>query len=209
MVTIDPYPDLHPAVFSTEWPQDLGAFERQGWLADLLKLEAPAPISRSEDVRARVRDLLRHRGYKPTGRGKPASEYLLKAAEEDTLQPINVAVDVCNAVSLHSGLPISVIDLGKASAPFRIGPGEAGQIYVFNASGQEINVEGLLCVHDAAGPCANPVKDAQRTKTDAGTVRTLTVIWGAASLATQTEDALAWYMALLGRLGAKMDIHIG
>jgi DNA/RNA-binding domain of Phe-tRNA-synthetase-like protein len=209
MLTLEPYPDFHSAVFITSWPAPLGDLPSAGWMADLLRLDALAPIQRSELVRGAVRDLLRHRGYKPTGRGKPASEYLVKAAEESLLQPINLAVDTCNTVSLHSGLPISVIDFDLATPPLRIAPGVAGQSYVFNLSGQEIDVEGLLCLHDEAGPCANPVKDAQRTKTNADTRRTLTVIWGAKSIAQQTEDALAWYRALLIRLEARVDVLVG
>jgi hypothetical protein len=46
-------------------------------------------------VRAAVRDMLRPGGCKPTGRGKPASEYLVRAASEGQLAPINLAVDAC------------------------------------------------------------------------------------------------------------------
>ena len=35
-----------------------------------------------------------------------------------------------------------------------------GAKYAFNASGQEIDLSGLICLCDAAGPCANAVKDA-------------------------------------------------
>ena len=49
----------------------------------LFALEADAPLQRVEQVRQDVRDLLRHGGYKPTGRGKPASEYLVRAATAD------------------------------------------------------------------------------------------------------------------------------
>ena len=44
--------------------------------------------------------MMRHGGYKPTGRGKPASEYLVKAAGNGKLGAINLAVDSCNVVSL-------------------------------------------------------------------------------------------------------------
>ncbi len=50
------------------------------WLTALLGAEADAPLAREEETRRAVRDLLRHGGYKPTGRGKPASEYLVRAA---------------------------------------------------------------------------------------------------------------------------------
>ena len=86
-----------------------------------LSLDAKAPLSRDEDVRKRVRDLLRHGGYKPTGRGKPSPEYLVRAVGDGALSPINAAVDACNAVSLASGLPVSVVDLDLAAPPFRIG----------------------------------------------------------------------------------------
>ena len=56
-----------------------------------------------------MRDLLRHSGFKPTGRSKPASEYLIKATEQGALSSINVAMDACNAVSLHIVLPINVV----------------------------------------------------------------------------------------------------
>src|SRR5262249_42902550 len=156
-------------------------------------------------VRAAIRDLLRHGGYKPTGRGKPASEYLIRAASEGALGPINAAVDACNAVSLHSGLPISVVDLDLVKPPLRLLIAPAGAPYVFNASGQEIDVSGLLCLCDAEGPTANAVKDAQRTKTHAGTRRTLSVIWGCRALSGRAAAAAEWYRALLGGVGATTE----
>src|SRR6185503_2038767 len=153
---------------------------------------APRPYVRSEELRAAIRDLLRHSGYKPTGRGKPASEYLVRAAEESALRSINAAVDVCNVTSLHSGIPISVIDLDLAKEPLRIAPAAAGERYVFNPAAQEIDVEGLLCLHDVSGPCANAVKDAQRTKTTETTTRTLSVYWGARAFPGTAARAAAW-----------------
>src|SRR5207253_11078384 len=133
---------------------------------------------------------------------KPASEYLLKAVREKLLSPINVAVDVCNVVSFHSGLPISVVDLDRAREPFRVDVAPPGSSYVFNASGQSIDLGGLLCLFDAEGPCANAVKDAQRTKTTNQTRRTLSLVWGTHALPGRVEAATAWYCALLERLGA-------
>src|SRR5262249_42051257 len=135
-------------------------------------------------------------------RSKPASEYLVRAVGESALSSINAAVDVCNIVSLHSGLPISVVDLVKAKPPFRIGIAVPGSSYVFNATGQSIDLEGLLCLFDAEGPCANAVKDAQRTKTDAQTLRTLTVIWSTKSLPGRGKMAEEWYRSLLHQIGA-------
>ncbi|MBL4688543.1 MAG: hypothetical protein JKY37_28395, partial [Nannocystaceae bacterium] len=61
---------------------------------------------------------------------------------------------------------------------------------------------GLLCLHDADGPCANAVKDSQRTKTHDGTTRTLSVVWGTNALPGATVAALAWYRELHERAGA-------
>ena len=197
MVTIDPHPDLDAGIFVSELPQPLGEIESPPELVAGLALEVSAPLSRAEEVRAAVRDLLRHGGYKPTGRGKPASEFLVRAAERGELGSINPVVDACNVVSLASGLPISVIDLDKASPPLSIAIAGPGSEYVFNPAGQTIKLDGLLCLHDAGGPCANAVKDAQRTKTGPDTRRTLSVIWGTSRLPGRTERAVAWYRELV------------
>ena len=199
---VDDHPSLRVAVFATTFPAGLGELASPVTVRDALALDAPAPLARDEAVRAAVRDMLRHGGYKPTGRGKPASEYLVRAVSEGALGAINPAVDACNAVSLHSGFPISVVDLDRARAPFRIGVAPAGAAYVFNASGQEIDLAGLLCLFDAAGPCANAVRDAQRTKTRPETRSTLSVVWGASGHENRLRAAEEWYRSLLERAGA-------
>src|SRR6185437_16056779 len=122
---------------------------------------------------------------------------LLKAVREGSLWSINVAVDACNVVSLHSGLPISVVDLDRTREPLRVGLAMAGASYVFNASGQTIDLGGLLCLFDAEGPCANAVKDAQRTKTTPQTRKTLSVVWGTTALPGRAAKAEEWYRSLL------------
>lgn len=203
MVTFEPHPLLDAVAFTTEFPAPLGEVGRVEAVLSLLALDAPAPLRSDDTVRGAVRDLLRHGGYKPTGRGKPASEYLVRAVGEGALSSINAAVDACNVVSLHSGLPISVVDLDLAKPPFRVGVAKEGDSYVFNASGQTIDLAGLLCLFDAEGPCANAVKDAQRTKTTPATRRTLSVLWGTNALPGRAAQAMAWYRELLGRLGAQ------
>jgi DNA/RNA-binding domain of Phe-tRNA-synthetase-like protein len=94
------------------------------------------------------------------------------------------------------------VDLDRARGPFRIGIAPAGASYVFNASGQEIDLAGLVCLFDADGPCANAVRDAQRTKTRAETRRTLSVIWGCAGFEGRLRETERWYRALLDRAGA-------
>ena len=201
-IRLEPHPLARPVAFLCELPAPLGELESPPWLRDLLALDAGAPLQRTEEARAAVRDLLRHGGYKPTGRGKPSSEYLVRAAGEGALSSINLAVDACNAVSLASGVPISVIDPDLARGELSIALGPPETAYVFNASGQEIRVDGLLCLFDREGPCANAVKDAQRTKTHAGTRRALSVLWGTSALPGLAEEAAGWYRELLERAGA-------
>lgn len=201
ILTIDDHPLLDAAVFVTEFPAPLGELPPAGALAHF-DPGAAAPLSRDDAVRAAMRDLLRHGGYKPTGRGKPSAEYLVGAATKGTLGSINAAVDCCNAASLHGGLSISVVDLARASGPFRVGIAEPDTRYVFNPSGQEIDVGRLLCLFDSEGPCANAVKDAQRTKTDPSTTRTLSIVWGTNALPGRTEQLATWYRALLESEGA-------
>lgn len=200
-----PHPLLRVGAFETRFDAPLAERPSPGWLVELLGPGADAPLARDEVVRQAVRDLLRFGGYKPTGRGKPASEYLVKAAEERTLGSINAAVDACNAVSLASGLPISVVDLERARPPLAVAIAAPGSAYVFNASGQTIELAGLVCLLDAEGPCANAVKDSERTKTGPATRRTLSVVWAPAGAEERLERALGWYRELLGRLGAATE----
>jgi DNA/RNA-binding domain of Phe-tRNA-synthetase-like protein len=204
-LAVAPHPLLVLRAFVTEFPVPLGKLPRDTY-RDLLAPGARAPVRGSEEVRRAIRDLLRHGGYKPTGRGKPASEYLVRAAAEGKLVPINAAVDVGNIVSLHSGLPISVVDVDRLRAPVRVDIAPAGSRFVFNASGQEIDLQGLLCLFDAEGPCANAVKDSGRTKTSEETTTTLTLIWGALEAGDLVEEALGWAWELLGRVGATIDL---
>jgi DNA/RNA-binding domain of Phe-tRNA-synthetase-like protein len=202
---LTPHPLLDARAFVTTFSRPLAEVDTST-LANALRADAPAPLTADDDVRAAVRDLLRHGGYKPTGRGKPASEYLLRAVGEAALSSINAAVDACNVVSLHSGLPISVVDLDRAKEPLSIAIAPEGSNYVFNASGQSIDLSGLLCLFDGEGPCANGVKDAQRTKTSGETTRTFSVIWGAKRLAGRSEKALGWYREMLHTLGASTEL---
>ncbi len=205
MLSADPHPLLDLRAFVTIFAHPLGESPSAPEVLALLAEGAAAPLSSDDAVREAVRALLRQGGFKPTGRSKPASEYLLKAVREGLLSPINLAVDVCNVVSLHSGLPISVVDLERTRQPLRVGIAPAGSSYVFNASGQTIDVGGLLCLFDADGPCANAVKDAQRTKTGPQTRRTLSLVWGTVALPGRAEKTTAWYCDLLEKQGATTE----
>lgn len=206
-IVVAPHPLLQLGAFVARFPAPLGTLPSPPWLVDMFRLdtevraEGGTRLASDETIRGAVRKLLRHGGYKPSGRGKPASEYLLGAATEGTLGTINLAVDLCNAVSLHAGLPISVVDLERAKAPLSVAIPPEKTTYVFNASGQSIDLTGLLCLHDAEGPCANAVKDAQRTKTNEVTTQVVCVVWGTSELPGHTAATLACYRELTERAG--------
>jgi DNA/RNA-binding domain of Phe-tRNA-synthetase-like protein len=203
MLTVAPHPLLDLVAFETVFPLPLGEISSSSELISLLRADAPAPIQSDDAIREAVRALLRYGGFKPSGRSKPASEYLIKAARENLLSPVNVAVDACNAVSLHSGLPISVIDLDRARPPLRVEIAPQGASYQFNAAGQVIDLSGLLCLFDADGPCANAVKDAHRTKTTPETRRTVSLIWGTVAAPGRAAETDKWYRDLVAGHGGR------
>ncbi len=162
------------------------------------------PVDRP-DTKNAVRALLRHGGFKPSGRSKPAWEYLEKARIERRLSLINPAVDFCNAFSLGSGIPISVFDYDLLEPPLSVRLAGEGESYVFNPSGQRLDIAGLLTLYDANGPAGGPVKDSQRTKTHPKTTRTLTLLWGPRELQEHVDQACRAYRAALTMIGAASE----
>jgi DNA/RNA-binding domain of Phe-tRNA-synthetase-like protein len=204
----DHHPLLELGAFVAEFPEPLERCPSPEWLRASLRLDAESPLGPTGDeVRKAVRELLRHGGFKPSGRSKPASEFLLRAATEGSLSSINLAVDLCNVTSLHSGLPISVVDLELLEPPLRVAIAEPGSSYVFNPAGQEMRLDGLVCLFDRAGPAANPVKDSQRSKTRATTRRTLCLVWGCRTLTERTRATVDWYRSLHERAGVRVHEH--
>lgn len=166
-----------------------------------------------ENVRAAVRDLLRRGGYKPTGRGKPASEYLAQAAAKNEFPAINNAVDALNLVSLDTGIPISLVDVDLAGpGALVLRRGAAGESFVFNAGGQTIDVAGLVCVARDGGACiANPVKDSMETKLRPESRRFVAVLY-ASRTAFSEADVRAAAERLAGLLtrecGAATSVRV-
>ena len=151
--------------------------------AEILAATALRPTLKENDpVKSAVRDLLRVGGYKPAGRGKPASEYLAQAAERGEFPRISHIVDALNLVSLECRLPISLLDAHRVmdgTDGLVIRFGRAGESYVFNSAGHEINIEGLVCVARLNGPAlGNPIKDSMLAKTTDATTHTIAFIWG-------------------------------
>ncbi len=206
----EPHPLLDAVALQIELPAPQGE-ESPGWLQQLLLPEA-GPEEVEPQRRQAIRTLLRHGGYRPAGRGKPSSEWLVRAAASGKLATILPLVDAGNAASRMEGIPLSVVDLDRAMEPFRIAPGKPGERYIFNRSQQEIDIEGLLCLHDGEGPCANAVKDSQRTKTDETTSRVLIVVWGSLELpgiATRLAARVREVIERLGGAATEVEIRPG
>ena len=204
MIEVAPHERLLARTFSCDFPADLQHCPTSARVLRLLRKEENPGFAPEDEIRAAVRNLLRLGGFKPTGRSKPASEYLEKAFQDGYLSPINAAVDVCNAVSLHSGLPISVIDRDLAGPPYQIKIVPDKVSYVFNPSGQELDLQGLVCLWDEQGPCGSPVKDSQRTKTHPETRHTLVLIWGSLEIPERVDETERLYRELLQDCGANL-----
>ncbi len=139
----------------------------------------------SESTRTAIRDLLRRGGYKPTGRGKPASVFLLGAAVGEAGMPrVNNLVDINNLASLRSAHPISMFDADLLGMEISVRHGRAAESYVFNSSGQSMDLEGLLLICRGAGvePVGNPVKDSMLCKVHDRTQNVLAVVYGSRAL---------------------------
>lgn len=171
-------------------------------------VEAARARTADESLRAGVRDLLRGYGYKPSGRGKPASEFLAAAAVTGRFPTVVNVVDVNNLLSLETGWPMSIFDLDRArtgGVELEVRLGRPGEEFVFNAAGQSIDIGGLISVARVGGEAiGNPVKDSMTTKVGAETDAVLGVIYASRQVADAAEVA-----ATARRFGALLSAHAG
>lgn len=207
-LTLAPDLDLPDLVVGLAWATGVRCAPSPPALEDELQA-AVAAVAAAEaypapDLKKAVRDVLRTRGYKPAGRGKPASEYLAGVARKGEFPSINALVDVNNLVSLESGLPISVLDRGRFQSTPSLRHGLEGERYVFNHAGQEIDLRGLMVVSDGDVPRGTPVKDSMATKVDDTTTEVLAVIYGTRKIVDR--DAMA---ALAQRFADLLTAHAG
>lgn len=179
-------PSFSPLTYTIRWETD----------SQCEPVGSPALPDIPDEVKSSIRALLRHGGHKPSGRGRPASESLAKAVSDGRFPTIHPVVDYFNLLSLNSGFPISVLDAGKLRGETGFRVGLEGESYIFNPSGQELSVKGLLLLFDEDGPTGSPVKDAQRTKVDEETQEFFVVVWGTSELADRLSlldsEVKAW-----------------
>jgi DNA/RNA-binding domain of Phe-tRNA-synthetase-like protein len=165
------------------------------------------------ELKAAVRGLLRRGGFKPSGRSKPASEDLAQAAKEKRFPLINNLVDINNFVSLLSGLPISLLDLDLAGEAACLRYGRPGEKYVFNEAGQEIDLQGLICLcrqrPEPSVPLGSPVKDSMAAKIKAATTSVIGVTYAPQSAVSEEQltAQLSMFGILLGQYGGAGEIE--
>lgn len=205
-IRIDPSLDPSPASLALIWGMGLPSCENAPSLPHWAR-EAADRIRASGDaawpagLKERVRAMLRHGKYRPAGRGKPASEFLLQAALAGEFPNLPPPVLANNVVSLESGYPGSLFDAARTGPELLLRRGRANESYVFNASGQAIDLADLLLVCRRVGsawvPCGNPVKDSQETKVHAGTRDVLAVLFAPAEESRERLERYAGRFAEL------------
>ena len=99
-------------------------------------------------------------------------------------------VDANNIISLESLLPISVFDVAKLGSRLIVRIGEPGEGYVFNQSGQWLDVKRcIVCCRGAerGEPVGSPVKDSMATKVFDDATHFCGVIYGTTAAWTTLE----------------------
>ena len=211
-LTLDPSLSPRPVIAALIWAESIDpprATDRAPeYLTEVVgRVRAVGESWISEDMRRRVRGTLRYGKYKPSGRGKPASEFLLRAALHDEFPLVCPPVDVNNAVSLESGLPGSIFDVGLSGCRLLMRRGAEGEEYTFNSAGQSIDLQDLLLVcrlrQDMWEPCGNPVKDSMATKIQSETRDVVAVLYAPAD---EPRDAVCGWAE---RYAAMLIEHCG
>ncbi|MBF0406638.1 MAG: hypothetical protein HQM10_04745 [Candidatus Riflebacteria bacterium] len=145
-----------------------------------------------------IRSLLKTYGFHPSGRNRPASEFLAKDLQaRGEFKPINNVVDINNHVSMLSFLPISVIDRAKDTEDIILRTGTEAEEYVFNKEGQVLSLKNLLVLARNSGnhlPVGSPVKDSQETKVFEDTRNILVVIYSSCRLIS--SEKLSEYLCI-------------
>jgi len=144
-----------------------------------------------DHIQKGIRSLLKTTGFHPSGRSRPASEFLFKDLQNrGGFNFINNIVDINNHISLLKHLPISVFDIDKSGTELALRVGLDDESYVFNREGQILSLKKLMVVARHGGDRAaigSPVKDSQATKVFNGTRNIAVIIYTSANI-TSTVD---------------------
>lgn len=165
------------------------AFEK--WFADQLEIAKDRVSDSTWNARREsVREMLRTAHFKPTGRSKPAQEYLLRCLLEPPFPRVNIPVDCLNLFSVTHGIPISLLRRDRFLDSVNIRLGRESEQYVFNRAGQALDLHGLLCVCgglSADQPLGSPVKDSMEGKVDDPSQDMIAFLYGPSKYFQQSE----------------------
>jgi DNA/RNA-binding domain of Phe-tRNA-synthetase-like protein len=113
-------------------------------------------------------------------------------------------------------LPISLLDIGTVVPAVEIRYGRENEKYIFNATGQEIELAGLICVCGKQGgecspsiPMGNPVKDSMAGKIKDHTTGVVGVVYGTTAVlnASEMDRLLIEFSRLLERYASATDVE--
>ncbi len=173
---------------------------------DILRKNCETP----EEVRRKVRHMLKLDGFSPSGRNRPANEFLLKELERTKrFKFINNIVDINNYISLKYTIPISIFDAGKIQGALVLRTGGPGEAYVFNDEGHIIEVKRLVvCCEEQPDytsiPYGSPVKDSMHTKIFQGCTQILAVIYSPSALYPKEQT-----ISICDEMAALLKQHAG
>ena len=162
--------------------------------SDIAKILQPNFIY-PDHLKKGIRSLLRNFGFHPSGRNRPASEFLVKdVTNRGTFNSINNVVDINNHISLTTHLPISVLDLDVTGYELSIRLGMENESYVFNKEGQILSLKNLLTISRVPDIKAfgSPVKDSQESKIFEHTKNIIVCIYTSSNLTS--NDLLERYL---------------
>ncbi len=142
-----------------------------------------------DNMQKGVRSLLKTFGFHPSGRSRPASEYLFKdLINRGSFNYINNIVDINNHISLKYKLPISVFDLDKSGFDLCLRVGGETEEYIFNKEGQILTLKKLLLVaKTGAEAIGTPVKDSQATKVFEPTKKIAFFVYSSSNITSKEE----------------------
>ncbi|HEX6747748.1 MAG TPA: phenylalanine--tRNA ligase beta subunit-related protein [Longimicrobium sp.] len=154
---------------------------------------------------AATREMYRRLGKEPSRyRGSPEA-LLRRSRAGKELYRIHNVVDVVNLVSLRTLLPIGLYDAAKVRPPVTLRRGAPGEAY--DGIGKEqLNLDGLPVLADAAGPFGSPTSDSLRTMVTGDTREVVAVVFGVTGRAS-LEPAMALLATLLRRHCGATDVE--
>ncbi len=162
------------------------------------------PSLSSHPVVRGVRGLFKSAGMDPS-RYRPSSEALLRRVlKGQGLTRINAIVDINNACSLGSCLPVGSYDRARLGAHVHVRIGEPGEAYAGIA--RVFDANGKLVAADEQGPFGSPIADSERSLVRVTTHEVLVLVYAPPDVADAAiESVLADYDELARRhAGARL-----